>query len=132
MLAAQTITGTTNTNLIDLAGVESCTFVVNAGAGTSTGIYTITVQESATTTGTAFADTAAGNYIDTPVTLSAASGHNTFTQQIGYVRSDNTKRYVRLAITKDGNGNSQLVGVDVILGNTRATPAADATPAAAV
>jgi hypothetical protein len=134
LLPAQSISATTKTKYVDMANYNSVAFLVNAGQLDTTGTYTITIQESATTADTAFADIAAGDYIGGAVpsiVLENASGKENVSQLIGYKRSDNSKRYVRVALTLAGSANA-LVSVDALVAQGITEPAATPTVGTAV
>jgi hypothetical protein len=105
-----------NGSAIDLQGFESVAFVVNTGAVTSAGDFSVKVQESDTTTSGDFTDAAAG-VVDTnaPETLEADSAY-----RLGY---RGFKRYVRLVATKAG-GTSLALGALAVLGNPHEAPVA--------
>lgn len=104
-------------NAIPLAGFNSVTFVVNTGAIASAGDFTVTVQESDTTTDGDFANVAAASLIGStlPATLTADGSF-----KVGYIGG---KPYARVVATKNG-GTSIALGAIAILGHPATAPVA--------
>lgn len=99
---------------IDVQGFGSLLFVVNTGAIAGDGDFGVVVQDSVN--GSDWADAAAGDVQGTiPATLAATSAY-----RVGYTGS---KRYVRLALTKEG-GTSIALGAVAILGHPAVAPVA--------
>ena len=99
---------------IDVQGFGSLLFVVNTGAIAGDGDFGVKVQESAN--GSDWADAAAVDVQGTiPATLAATSAY-----RVGYTGS---KRYARLALTKEG-GTSIALGAVAILGHPAVAPVA--------
>lgn len=100
---------------IDVQGFGSLLFVINTGAIAGDGDFGVEVQDSATGSG----DWAAAAAVDVqgtiPATLAATSAY-----RVGYTGS---KRYVRLALTKEG-GTSIALGAVAILGHPAVAPVA--------
>lgn len=110
---AATIKGTA----IDLIGFDSVMFVVNTGAIASSGNFTLTVQESDTTTDGDFTDAGAsallGSTLVNPLTADGCF-------KIGYI---GFKRYVRIVATKN-SGTSIAAGAIAIKGGAAQKPVA--------
>lgn len=99
---------------IDVQGFGSLLFVVNTGAIAGDGDFGVKVQDSAN--GSDWADAAAVDVQGTvPATLAATSAY-----RVGYTGS---KRYARLALTKEG-GTSIALGAVAILGHPAVAPVA--------
>lgn len=99
---------------IDRKGFSSLLFVINTGAIAGDGDFGVKVQDSAD--GAAWADADAGDVLGTtPATLEATSAY-----RLSYIGS---KRYARLAITKEG-GTSIALGAVAILGLPEHAPVA--------
>jgi hypothetical protein len=101
---------------IDLKGYNSVAFVVNTGAVAGDGDFGVKVQHSDTSTPGDFTD-APADQVDTnaPATLAANSAY-----RLGY---RGHKRYVRIALTKEG-GTSVAAGAVAVLGNPADAPVA--------
>lgn len=102
---------------IDTAEFGSLMFVITTGAIAGSGNYTVTVQESDTTTDGDFTD-AVGNAALGSSLVSPVAADSIY--KVGYVGS---KRYARLAVTKN-SGTSVVVGAVAIKGNPRHQPVA--------
>ena len=101
---------------IDLLGFDSVAFVVTTGTIAGDGDFGIKVQESDTTTTGDFTDADASVVTSTaPATLEGSTAY-----KIGY---RGFKRYVRLALTKEG-GTSIAAGATAVLGNAQTRPVA--------
>lgn len=101
---------------IDLLGFESACLVVNTGAITSAGDFSIKLQESDDTTAANFADVAAEHLTGgTPSTLEASSVY-----RLGYIGN---RRYVRTVLTKAG-GTSIALGAVLVKGHPADAPVA--------
>ena len=104
-------------NTIDLMGFESAAIVINTGAIASAGDFTVTVQESDTTTDGDFADVddidLTGDTL--PASLAADSSY-----KVGYVGN---KRYARIVATKN-SGTSVAIGAVAVKGNAAEKPVA--------
>lgn len=99
---------------VDVQGFGSLLFVINTGAIAGDGDFGAKVQDSAN--GSDWADAAAVDVQGTiPATLAATSAY-----RVGYTGS---KRYVRLALTKEG-GTSIALGAVAILGHPAVAPVA--------
>lgn len=99
---------------VDVQGFGSLLFVINTGAIAGDGDFGVKVQDSAN--GSDWADAAAVDVQGTiPDTLDATSAY-----RVGYTGS---KRYVRLALTKEG-GTSIALGAVAILGHPAVAPVA--------
>jgi hypothetical protein len=99
---------------VDLLGYGSAMLIVNTGAIAGSGVYSIALQESDTTTDGDFADADADDLIGSLPTELAAS---TVYKQ-GYIGN---KRYVRAKITK-GSGTSIAAGAVFVRGNAQDRP----------
>jgi len=110
---AATIKGTA----IDLLGFESVMFVINTGAIASAGNFTVTVEESDTTTDGDFAAAPAaaviGSSLADPLTADGSF-------KVGYIGS---KRYARIVATKN-SGTSIAAGAVAIKGHPHTAPVA--------
>lgn len=99
---------------VDVQGFGSLLFVINTGAIAGDGDFGVKVQDSAN--GSDWADAAAVDVQGTiPATLAATSAY-----RVGYTGS---KRYVRLALTKEG-GTSIALGAVAVLGHPAVAPVA--------
>lgn len=106
-----------NGSAIDLKGFDSALVVVNTGTISGDGDFSFKLQESDTTTGGDFADVDAADVLgEAPATLAANSAY-----RLGYIGSKR-KRYIRVAITKEGGTSIQL-GAVAILGHPERTMA---------
>ena len=101
---------------IDTHGFNRIAFVVNTGAIAGDGEFGLKVQESDTTTSGDFTDADAA-HVDSnaPATLEASSAY-----KVGY---RGFKRYVRLALTKEG-GTSIAAGAVAVLSDAAQRPVA--------
>ncbi|NSX90376.1 hypothetical protein [Agrobacterium tumefaciens] len=91
---------------IDRKGSQGLMFIINTGAITSAGDFSVKVQES-DETGTGYTDAAADDVISgVPATLGATSAY-----QVEYIGK---KRFVRLALTKAGGTSIQLGAIALI------------------
>lgn len=101
---------------IDLRDFGSVVFAVNTGAIVSSGDFGVKIQHSDTTDN--------GDFTDAPASLVKSNAPATLTAsgsfKIGYA---GTKRYARLALTKEG-GTSIAFGAVAILGNPALAPVA--------
>ena len=115
-LAPAVATAAANGAAIDLKGYNSVAFVVNTGAVVGDGDFGVKIQHSNTTTNGDFVD-APADQVDTnaPATLAANSAY-----RLGYLGH---KRYVRIALTKEG-GTSVAAGAVAVLGNPADAPVA--------
>lgn len=105
-----------NGNAIDLLGFDGVTLFVSTGAIVGAGDFTAKLQESDTTTSGDFTDVAGGYLIGAlPPSLVADS-----VAKIGYVGN---KRYVRIALTKNG-GTSIAAGAVAVKGHAHTRPVA--------
>jgi len=109
---AATIKGTA----IDLKEFGSVMFAINTGAIASSGNFTVTVQESDTTTDGDFTDAAASDVIGSTL-VNPLTADGSF--KVGYIGN---KRYVRIVATKN-SGTSIAAGAVAIKGNPRHAPA---------
>ena len=106
----------TNGGAIDLQEYGSVVIAVSTGAIVGDGDFGVKLQHSDTTTAGDFTDAPAINVAsNAPATLEASAGY-----KLGYSGS---KRYVRLALTKDG-GTSIALGAVAILGQPAVAPVA--------
>jgi hypothetical protein len=108
---AATIKGTA----IDLRGFDSVMFVVNTGAIASAGNFTVTVEESDTTTDGDFAAAPAANVIGSTL-VNPLTADGSF--KVGY---NGDKRYARIVATKN-SGTSIAAGAVAIRGNASQSP----------
>lgn len=109
---AATLKGST----VDTKGYSSALMIVNTGAIASAGDYTLTMQESDTTTDGDFANVAAANLIGSlPATLEASTVYRQ-----SYIGK---KRYLRAVITKN-SGTSIAAGAVFVLGHPHLAPVA--------
>lgn len=111
-------TGTITSQVVDTAGYRSTTFVISAGAQTTTGITVTPVVLSGSATGS-LASCAASELLGTEAgaALDGTAGANGVSK-IGYIGSD---RYVRcdLIVTAAATG---VYGVDCIQGGAMKGP----------
>lgn len=111
--AVKTVAGDGAT--IDMKGYSSLLFVLNTGAVAGDGDFGAKVQEAVTGSGD-WADADASDVLgEIPATLAASSAY-----RVAYIGS---KRYVRLALTKEG-GTSIAAGAVAILGMPHHAPVA--------
>ena len=105
-------TATATSDLVDLKGYESCTVVVNVGAGTFNGTdkITITLEESDSTATGTFTTVAAANLIGSWAVVNGTAATANSVQKVGYRGS---KRYVRAVLTEAGTV-STVVAVNAI------------------
>lgn len=104
-------------NTIDLKGFDSVMFVVNTGSIASSGNFTVTVEESDTTTDGDFATAAASALIGSTL-VNPLTADGSF--KVGYV---GFKRYVRVVATKN-SGTSIAAGAVAIKGGATTRPVA--------
>jgi hypothetical protein len=102
-------------NAIDLLGFESVMLVINTGAIASSGNFTVTVEESDTTTDGDFTTVAAGNLIGSTL-VNPLTADGCF--KVGYIGN---KRYVRPVATKN-SGTSIALGATAIKGHPHSAP----------
>ena len=115
-LAPADYAATTKGSAIDLQGFESAALVINTGAITGAGAYSVKLQESDTTTDGDFADVDAAHLVGAlPAALEADSA-----LKQGYVGH---KRYIRAVITK-ASGTSIIAGAVIVKGNAHSRPVA--------
>lgn len=115
-LAPAVVSATATSSEIDLQGFNSATVLVNTGAIVGSGDFTVSLEESDTTTGGDFTAVAAGDLIgEFPASLAAAS-----TYKVGY---RGTKRYIR-TVTTNNSGTSIGAGIVVMLGHPNDAPVA--------
>jgi len=113
-LAPVDYAATTKGTAVDLKGFNSAAVVINTGAITSAGAYSVALQDSDTTTDADFAAVDAKYLVGTlPTALAAAS-----TYKQGYIGH---KRYLRAVITK-ASGTSIVAGAVVVLGDADSRP----------
>lgn len=115
-LVPAVVTATTKGSHADLQGFNSATLIINTGAIAGDGLFSVTMQESDTTTDSDFTDVAADDLLGS---LPAALVADTVYRQ-GY---KGTKRYIRAVITKT-SGTSIAAGVIVVLGHPHDAPVA--------
>ncbi|MBB4064738.1 hypothetical protein [Gellertiella hungarica] len=116
-LSPAVLAATSKGNAIDRKGFESVTFVISTGAIVGSGNFTVTVQESDTTTDGDFTDAAAGDVIGSNL-VNPLSADAAF--KIGY---RGHKRYSRVVLTKN-SGTSIAAGAVAILGHANSRPVA--------
>jgi hypothetical protein len=116
-LAPAVQSATIKGSAIDLLGFDSVAFVVNTGAVVSSGNFTVTVEESDTTTDGDFTTVAdadlTGDNLADPLVASSC-------YRVGYV---GTKRYARIVLTKN-SGTSIAAGAVAVKGHPRSAPVA--------
>ena len=110
---AATIKGTA----IDLLGFNSVMFVINTGAIASSGNFTVSVEESDTTTDGDFTTAAAGALTGSTL-VNPLTADGSF--KVGYI---GFKRYVRIVATKN-SGTSIAAGAVAIKGHAASRPVA--------
>ncbi|KAB2787783.1 hypothetical protein F9K97_07540 [Brucella anthropi] len=115
-LVPAVVTATTKGSHADLQGFNSATLIINTGAIAGDGLFSVTMQESDTTTDSDFTDVAADDLLGS---LPAALVADTVYRQ-GY---KGTKRYIRAVITKT-SGTSIAAGAIVVLGHPHDAPVA--------
>jgi len=115
-LAPVDYAATTKGAAVDLKGFNSAAVIINTGAITGAGAYSVALQESDTTTDGDFA-AVEGKYLvgSLPATLAAASAYKQ-----GYIGH---KRYVRAVITK-ASGTSIVASAVVVKGDAASRPVA--------
>ena len=97
---------TTTGDPIDLHGFNAAELIVSTGAIAGAGDYTVTLEDSPTTTGADFAAVSPVNLRGAlPASLAASS-----TYKLGYIGG---KRYVRAVITK--NGGTSIAASAVVM-----------------
>ena len=105
-LAPAVVIATATADPIDLQGFNSAMVLINTGAIAGAGDYTVSLEESDTTTGGDFTAVAAANLSGSfPASLAANSVY-----KVGY---KGTKRYVRTVTTKN-SGTSIAAGIVVV------------------
>lgn len=108
--------------IIDLAGYESCEFAILTGSlGDAGAEFTATMHHGDQAN---LSDAAAVASTDLLGTLAGASfiqSDDDTTKKVGYVGS---KRYVRLTITPTNNATASLLAVVAVLGHARNAPIA--------
>lgn len=115
-LAPAVVSATATSAAIDLQGFNSAMVAINTGAIVSSGDFTVSLEESDTTTGGDFTAVAAADMLGTfPESLEADSVY-----KVGYV---GTKRYVRTVTTKN-SGTSVAAGIMVVRGHPSDAPVA--------
>lgn len=102
-------------NAIDLLGFESVMFVVNTGAIASSGNFTITVEESDTSTDGDFAAAPAASVIGSTL-VNPLTADGSF--KVGYAGN---KRFARIVATKN-SGTSIAAGAVAIKGHPLSAP----------
>jgi len=102
---------------VDTSGFRSAELVVSTGAIAGSGLYSVALQESATTIDGDFTDVVAGDTLGDalPASLEASTVY-----RIGYRGS---KRYIRAKITKT-SGTSIAASATFILGHPAVAPVA--------
>jgi hypothetical protein len=115
-LAPAVYAATTKGTAVALTGFESAALVVNTGAIVADGDYSVTLQESDTTTDGDFTDVAATDLVGSlPATLEASTVYRQ--SYIGH------KPYVRAVITK-ASGTSIAAGAVIVLADAHKRPVA--------
>jgi hypothetical protein len=104
-------------NAIDLQGFDSVMFVINTGAIASAGNFTVTVEESDTTTDGDFATVSAGDLLGSTL-VNPLTADGSF--KVGY---RGFKRYVRVVAAKN-SGTSIAAGAVAIKGHALKAPVA--------
>lgn len=104
-------------NVIDTAGFGSLAFIINTGAIAAAGSFTISVQESDTTTDGDFTDVAAGDLTSNSLVAPVAADTS---YKVGYIGN---KRYARIVATKNG-GTSVAIGAVAVKGHAASRPVA--------
>jgi hypothetical protein len=130
MREAQDYTATVTSDLVNLAGFESCEVLVTVGALTGvSGSNTLTakLQECDTTVGTSFTDVAVADMIG-GFTLIDSTAEDSTIQRVGYIGN---KKYLRVVLTEAGTISAGIVGVYAILGNPRNSPPSNVVAVAA-
>lgn len=101
---------------IDLRDFGSVVFAINTGAVAGDGDFGVKVQHSDTTT--------SGDFVDAPEIDTASNAPATLAANSGYkLRYTGSKRYARIALTKEG-GTSVALGAVAILGHPAVAPVA--------
>lgn len=120
-----TVAGTDNTPLvsqiIDTAGFDSLTFVINTGANTDAdATFTVLIEDGAAANLSDGAAVADAELIGTEALASFTFADDNKTRKIGYTGS---KRYVRMTITPANNGAGNIyVSAVAILGHPANAP----------
>jgi hypothetical protein len=104
-------------NAVDTQGFGSLAFLINTGAIASAGDFTITVQESDTTSDGDFTDVAAGDLTGDNLADPVAADSS---YKVGYVGN---KRYARVVATKN-SGTSVAIGAVAVKGHAAGKPVA--------
>lgn len=120
--AAAGTTGTKAGVVVDLAGYESCEFIIQSGAQTTEGITVTPIVKSGSATGSlsAVADAQLlGTEAEAAAVLAGAAGANQVAR-IGYIGSD---RYVTCDLVVAGAATG-IYGVVCVKGSPRKSPAA--------
>ncbi len=126
-LNLQTISSdtTTNGNIIDLAGFESCEFVFVTGTLTD-GDYAVLIQEGDAANLSDAAAVADADLIGTEALASfAADTDDNVLSKIGYKGG---KRYVRFNVVSTNTSSGAVLGAVCIKGHPAHAPKADQTP----
>lgn len=104
----------TTTPALDLRGWGAVVYAVATGAVAGDGDFGVWIQHSDTTTG--------GDFVDVPDELVDSNAPYTLEANAGYrLGYKGSKRYVRLALTKEG-GTSIAAGAVAILGQPAVAP----------
>ncbi len=115
-LAPAVLAATSTSAALDLQGFNSAAFVVHTGAIVSAGDFTVSIQESDTTTSGDFADVDTADLSGTlPATLEENSVY-----RVGYTGA---KRYLRVVVTKNG-GTSIATSILLVKGHPEDAPVA--------
>lgn len=115
-LAPAVQSAATTGSAIDLQENGSVVFAVNTGAIAGDGDFGVKVQHSDTTTSGEFVDAPAGTFeSNAPASLTANGSF-----KLSYTGS---KRYARIAVTKEG-GTSIALGAVAVLGHPSVAPVA--------
>lgn len=112
---------TTNGEIIDLKGYESCTFVFQTGTVTD-GDYTVLIQEGDESNLSDAAAVADADLLGTEAAASfTADDDDNKVSKIGYIGD---KRYVRFNIVSTNTSSGAVIGSVAILGHAHTKPVA--------
>lgn len=109
--------------IIDTAGFESLTFVIQAGSiGDADATFAVLVEDGAAANLSDAADVTDANLIGTEALAGFQYDDDNECRKIGY---KGLKRYVRLTVTPTGNASAALISAVAILGNPTSAPTAN-------
>lgn len=128
LLKTSTVTGSTNSNLLDLKGFEGAMLIVTYGAGTfSSASIVASLEESDSTSSSSFTEVDNAKVLGSFSAVDSTS-NDECTQVVGYIGD---KRYVRVKLTVSGTSISIPVTVLGVVGAARDNPVTAPSPVTA-